>query len=129
MLQDLEKLRLMDTKLNGEIPKGIGELSKLTNFYVFSDSFGGKLPPKMGSNGLLQRLDISRNSLQGSMPMYICRGNNLVTLNLFNNKLNNTLPTITCQLQLPHQVCIESKNFTGSIPQALTMLPNFLIYI
>jgi len=74
-------------QLLGEIPPGLGGLTKLKSLYLSSNELS-ELPPEIGNLKYLETLDLSENQLT-IIPPEIANLTNLTSLNLGYNKLSS----------------------------------------
>ncbi|KAF2593201.1 hypothetical protein F2Q70_00045312 [Brassica cretica] len=91
----------------GEIPKSLGALKKLTWLYLARSNLTGTIPDSIFDLISLDTFDISRNSISGEFPVSITRLANLTKIELYDNRLTGEIPP-------------EIKNLTHSIPVGLT---------
>ncbi|CAL9097665.1 unnamed protein product [Musa textilis] len=92
-LQHMKSLDLSNNSLNGEIPKGIGDLAGLKNLNLSRNYLQGKIPWEIGGIKSLESLDLSINDLSGSIPESLSALYSLSYLNLSYNNLSGMIPS------------------------------------
>ncbi|KAI4318263.1 hypothetical protein L6164_026052 [Bauhinia variegata] len=90
-LQNLQHLSLSQNKLNGTIPKWLGQYKNLQKLYLSSNSFHGSIPLDLGNISSLIHLDISNNHLNGSLPESLHKLSSLESLIVAGNSLGGVL--------------------------------------
>ena len=93
---------LTNSRLTGKIPPDIGNLTNLTELYLWGNQLTG-IPPEIGNLTNLIKLHLGGNELTGSIPVEIGNLTNLTYLGLSDNKLSGEIPQQVCDL-------IESNN-------------------
>ena len=93
-------LRLRGIGLAGEIPREIGELSKLRWLDLAYNSLTGPVPSSIGRLGLLYILDLRDNRLTGPLPAQIGEALSLIRVRLSGNPLKGFLPESMTHLLL-----------------------------
>ena len=93
-------LRLQGIGLVGEIPREIGELSRLLWLNLAYNSLTGPIPSSIGRLGHLNILDLRNNRLTGPLPAQIGEALALSDLRLPGNPLKGFLPESMTHLML-----------------------------
>ncbi|GKV03118.1 hypothetical protein SLEP1_g15481 [Rubroshorea leprosula] len=95
-ISSLTELQILDLSQNlgmtGPLPASIGNLKKLTNFFLNHCRFTGLIPDAIGSLQQLVYLSLNSNNFSGQIPPSIGYLTNLNWLDLSNNQLEGSLP-------------------------------------
>ncbi|GMP63464.1 hypothetical protein CsSME_00025147 [Camellia sinensis var. sinensis] len=157
-IQGLSELQTLDLSYNngltGSLPRSIGNLTKLSNLTLSSNSFSGPIPPSIGNLFNLYWLDLSVNKLSGTIPVspgldmlvnakhFHCGSNQLsgeIPSQLFksnmslihvlfnNNALSGKIPSTLGLVQTLEILFLSNNQLTGPLPD-LTGL-NSLSYV
>ncbi|GAB2277860.1 hypothetical protein Dimus_012562 [Dionaea muscipula] len=78
-------------RLEGGIPKSLGDLACLRWLNLSHNNFNGSIPPSLGNLKLIESLDLSSNELAGQIPPGL---QNLDFLELFNVSYNQLVGSI-----------------------------------
>ncbi|OEL37882.1 putative leucine-rich repeat receptor-like protein kinase, partial [Dichanthelium oligosanthes] len=120
---------LAGCSFTGEIPKELGQLSKLLFLSLNSNKFSGQIPPALGALSNLYWFDLADNKLTGELPVFdgINPGlDNLTNTKHFHfgiNQLRGSIPSqiFSSRMKLIH-LLLDNNNFSGSIPPTLGLL-------
>jgi len=123
-LQNLARLDLVGTALQGSIPPEIGTLSKLTYLDLSYNNLQGSIPPEIGTLSELTYLYLKNNNLQGSIPIEIGMLSKLTYLELSYNILTGVLPHSLTNLTQLEWFDISYNQITGPIPAYLWLFTN-----
>ncbi|KAM5555355.1 hypothetical protein ABKV19_023320 [Rosa sericea] len=108
---NLQWLSVGENQLHGSIPTGLGNLVKLQELYMASNSF--------------TVLHLQENNLEGSIPSSLGKCHWLSELALFGNNLNGTIPPQVIGLSsLSAALGLNRNQFTGSLPMEIGKLKN-----
>lgn len=128
-LFEIQQLRLANTGLEGPIPGGIGQLTKLTHLVLDGNNFSGtSLPPQLANLTNLQELSISNSGLMGDVPAGFSGLTNLHTLQLNQNNLTGNLNWLTGLTNLTH-LDLSSNFFSDELPDGLQYVVDDIQYI
>ena len=124
---DVTQLRVTDLilrgyGLNGEIPKEIGNLTRLRQLDLFLNRLTGEIPSEIGNLSNLRNLTISWNPLTGDVPKELGNLSNLRSLDLSWNRLTGPIPTELGSLAHLDRVALQANQLTGEIPTELGSL-------
>ena len=114
-------LILRDYGLNGEIPKEIGNLTRLRQLDLFLNRLTGEIPSEIGNLSNLRNLTISWNPLTGDVPKELGNLSNLRSLDLSWNRLTGPIPTELGSLAHLDRVALQANQLTGEIPAELVV--------
>ena len=142
----ITRLFLADTKLSGEIPREIGQLSKLEVLFLSGDlrgeippEFGnlselkfltllgglrGVIPPALGNLSSLKSLDLADNRLNGDIPPELGNISNLEYLDLSKNRLKGEIPAELGRLTNLTELKLSENSLVGCIPHTLRDIPD-----
>ncbi len=120
----VDLVRLVNNKLNGEIPNEIHLLNYLTKLDLSNNQLSGNLTAELGRINRLTILDLSNNKLKGNIPDEFGDLTNLLALNLSHNQLNGSIPIQLKNLTNLSVLNLSYNQFTGSIPNELGLLTN-----
>ncbi|GJY56216.1 kinase-like domain-containing protein, partial [Tanacetum coccineum] len=122
-LSSLTELYLYSNKLEGHIPSSLGNCTKLTVFSLADNRLSGKIPKQIIQlSSLSIGLDLSQNSLSGSIPLDI---KDLKMLNILDLSYNNLSGTITSNLGECVSLTalkLQGNQFQGIIPSSISSL-------
>lgn len=138
----------------GNIPAEIGNLSSLTELWLYGESVTGALPREIGNLVNLKYLGITCSGLSGSIPDELYNCTNLETLSirwctslsgtispklgrltqlkgleLNNNNLTGPIPEEICNCSRLVNIFLQENKLTGSIPEGLGNLPELRHFI
>ncbi|THG01579.1 hypothetical protein TEA_029759 [Camellia sinensis var. sinensis] len=85
--KDLYYFNILNNRMTGNIPEGIGNLSGLVSLYL-----EGTIPDTLKKIAYLEVLDLSYNKLTGKVPSWIDDNQMLKNLNLSYNRLTGEVP-------------------------------------
>ncbi len=121
-LTNLKLLYLFHNKLEGEIPKEIGKLTNLQVLSLYNNKLEGEIPKEIGELTNLQKLYLSFNKLEGEIPKEIGNITNLKWLNLYNNKLEGEIPKEIGKLTNLRTLYLSNNKLEGEIPKEVKEL-------
>eukprot|EP01018_Ginkgo_biloba_P035617 Gb_00728 [translate_table: standard] len=104
-------------KIQGRIPREIGNLNGLTEFYLSKNHLVGSIPPTIGNLSNLHVLRLSVNKLEGSIPINGLKG--LEYLYLYENILSGEIPKNFGKFQMLRWLDLSINNFSGAIPKEI----------
>ncbi|KAK2639606.1 hypothetical protein Ddye_027401 [Dipteronia dyeriana] len=108
------------SKLRGNLPVSIGNLSALLSLDLRRNSFSGGVLPSLKNCTKLVALDIGENEFSGNIPTWMGeRFRKLVILNFRSNKFHGLLPTEFCHLTSLQIIDLAYNNLSGSIPRCI----------
>ncbi|CAN0863434.1 Receptor-like protein EIX1 [Linum grandiflorum] len=114
---------LGDNKLEGNIPKWIGErLSRLAILNLRGNKFMGYVPEKLCHLQLLQILNLSHNYLFGEIPKQIISLVALNYLNLSHNSLSGAIPEDLASMKSLESLDMSENHLSGAIPPGMASL-------
>jgi len=90
-------LDLSCNKLTGEIPEGLGLLSKILVLNLSHNQLIGPIPVNFSNLMNLESLDLSSNGLTGKVPSELIKLTYLEFLNVSHNNLSGRLPDMKAQ--------------------------------
>ncbi|XP_021764997.1 LRR receptor-like serine/threonine-protein kinase GSO2 [Chenopodium quinoa] len=83
---------MSNNELEGEIPDGISNLTKLLSLDLSRNKLTGIIPSNIGQLASLEFLDLSNNHLSGVIPRSLADVSSLAILDLSNNNLSGRIP-------------------------------------
>ncbi|CAM9295990.1 unnamed protein product [Ectocarpus sp. 6 AP-2014] len=126
------QLDLSNNKLEGVLPKELGNLRALTSLDLRSNELKEHIPKQLGSLTALEHLDLSRNQLGGSIPTTLGALSKLKTVQLHANKLTaGNIPKSLGALRKLQELSLYNNELSGPIPKelgALTELQKLDLY-
>ena len=130
-LTSLTQLYLYKNQLTGSIPESIGNLTSLTWLRLNSNQLTGSIPESIGNLTSLTYLYLCDNQLSGSIPESIGNLTSLTSLYLYNNQLTGSIPESIGKLTSLTNLDLDNNQLTGSIPESignLTSLTDLELY-
>jgi len=123
-LSKIEVLSLVNSKLRapgltGPIPAALARLSNLTYLKLNSTSLSGSSPPELGGLANLTELSGPYNRLNGSIPAELGDLDELRRLELQGNRLEGSIPAELGNLSQLGSLWLFGNRLTGPIPGAL----------
>ncbi|GGM96582.1 hypothetical protein GCM10010967_32850 [Dyadobacter beijingensis] len=126
-LSNLETLEL--GALTGNLPAGIGNLSKLTRLAIEGHYMVGQprtIPAEIGNLTNLTYLQFINSGLVGPIPSSLTNLTNLTELNLSGNNFSGSIPGFLGQIPSLRNLNLGQNEFSGVVPAELTNLPNLV---
>ena len=109
------KLNWYRQNLYGSIPSSLCSLSSLRVLSLSRNAnLSGTLPPEIGDLTSLTQLYIYGTSISGPIPSQIGKCLSLTAINLANNRLDNSIPTSLTYLSNLRTLSLKGNNFTLS---------------
>ena len=121
-LSQLQELSLDTNRLTGEIPVELGQLTRLENLFLYSNQLTGEIPAELSQLSQLRGLILDRNQLTGEIPVELSQLSQLQYLNLFSNQLTGEIPAELSQLSQLRGLILDRNQLTGEIPVELSQL-------
>ncbi|KAG8370799.1 hypothetical protein BUALT_Bualt13G0021100 [Buddleja alternifolia] len=116
----LSQLDISINPLDGVIPASIGNLSTSFQYFDASNSkIKGDIPEEIINLSNLMVLDLSDNELTGKIPSTVKDLHKLQGLYLINNKMEGFIPDGLCDLHSLNLLSLSRNRFSGSIPECL----------
>ncbi|KAI5666955.1 hypothetical protein M9H77_16808 [Catharanthus roseus] len=124
-------LNLTKSNLNGTLYKfpfsslpsleflDLGNITKLTVFYLVDNSLSAPIPINLENFGQLKYLDFCNNKLSGSIPSSLDNLTKLITINLGDNSLSDSIQINLGNLGQLEYLALGYNKLSGSIPSAL----------
>ena len=116
----VDTLDLDGNQLAGSIPTQLGNLTALTDLYLFSNQLTGSIPTQLGNLTALTHLYLFNNQLTGSIPTQLENLTALTHLYLSDNQLTGSIPTQLENLTALRWLYLNNNQLTGSIPTTET---------
>ncbi|KAK1361637.1 hypothetical protein POM88_046111 [Heracleum sosnowskyi] len=121
--RDLQVLEISMNQFNGVLPAVVGNLStSLRIFSAFNSKIKGQIPIGIGNLSSLNMLTLDSNELTGIIPSTIGRLKYMEHIYLEHNKLNGTIPYEICLLEKIGDLYLSDNQLSGSIPACLGKL-------
>jgi len=125
-LTSLTGLQLTYADLSGSIPSSIGNLKNLTILNLLGNKFSGSIPPEIGNLLKLEWIILDDNNLSGSIPPEIGNLINLRRLELSGNRLSGSIPAEIGKLINLTHLYLSSNELSGAIPTEIGKLTNIV---
>ncbi|KAJ6798142.1 putative leucine-rich repeat receptor-like protein kinase isoform X1 [Iris pallida] len=122
----LTYLELDNNKLDGEIPRQLGDCRNLTLLNLAGNRLRGTLPKELGNLKEMVIIYLQDNHLTGGIPKELLRLGQLITLNISRNFLSGAIPPEISSLQKLTRLNLEGNGLNGSIPETINALPNLI---
>jgi Leucine-rich repeat (LRR) protein len=111
-----------NNKINGTIPREIGNLINLQSLNLSSNALTGPIPSEFSKLVNLKALQLERNSFATDFPAPITKLVNLQRLTLQNNQFTGVLPASLGDMVNLQYLDLGFNNFTGSLPFSIADL-------
>ena len=108
---NVDLLWLNYAKLNGTLPKEIGQLNSLTMIDLANNNIHGSIPREIQSLVNLTKFDVSSNDIDGTIPPEITKLTKLQVLQLNDNNINSTIPSSIGQLTNLKVLYLQNNSF------------------
>ncbi|XP_009105878.1 receptor protein-tyrosine kinase CEPR2 [Brassica rapa] len=112
----------------GEIPKSLGTLKKLTWLYLARSNLTGTIPDSIFDLTSLDTFDIARNSISGEFPVSITRLANLTKIELYENRLTGEIPPQIKNLTRLRELDVSMNQLSGALPRELRALEELRVF-
>ncbi|CBJ33081.1 LRR-GTPase of the ROCO family, putative pseudogene [Ectocarpus siliculosus] len=125
------KLDLAYNKLQGRIPKELGDLTELKEATLYHNNLTGPIPLELGNLAAVQHLSLQDNQLSGEIPASLGQLSELQNLVLWKNRLSGTIPEALGNLSALVSLGISDNNLEGPIPKEmgnLTQLKQLVLH-
>ena len=118
------RIVLLFNRLNGELPRELGNLSNLTQLWLYNNQLRGPIPRELGSLSNLTILMLDRNQFSGEIPHELGNLSSLAELRLHFNQLSGPIPGELGNLSNLTQLWLHTNQLSGEIPHELGNLSN-----
>ncbi|GMI15834.1 hypothetical protein TrLO_g12073 [Triparma laevis f. longispina] len=123
-LKKLTILCLRGNRIEGVIPKELGEIVSLVTLDISNNKLSGDLPKELGELESLKTLDVSNNEITGKIPSDLGECKELRKLNLSNNSISGHIPpNLGKPIDLKY-LDLQKNDLCGPIPAELGDLSN-----
>lgn len=123
-LSDLTYLNLGTNELTGSIPGELGDLINLDYLKLSFNDLSGTLPPELGDLENLYSMYLYGNELTGNIPSEYGQLKDLRYLSLYSNMLNGSIPSQLGNLNSLSRFDVSNNQISGTIPSALGNIPD-----
>lgn len=122
-ISKLETLSVRNNRLQGNIPKEIGNLKNLKELILFGNQFTGTIPLSIFNMSSLEILGLSNNQLTGSLPVDIChRLHRIKSIGIISNHLSGHIPPGLSNCTELYELSLSYNSFNGTIPPEIVNL-------
>ncbi|KAL1820331.1 hypothetical protein ACET3Z_015200 [Daucus carota] len=115
----LQIISAFNSRIKGEIPIGIGNLSSLNVLTLDSNELTGIIPSTIGRLKYMERIYLEHNKLNGSVPNEFCLLEKLGDLYLSDNQLWGSIPACLGELPSLTRLYLDSNKLTSNVPSTL----------
>lgn len=115
----LTTLRLEFNKLEGHIPKWLGELPKLAILHLGNNCLRGAIPPELFQQGQLRSLFLYENKLKKGVPAEIGRCTQLTKIDVGHNGYLHKLPADLGLLKELKLFLAYKIGLKGAVPESI----------
>ncbi|XP_057483878.1 probable LRR receptor-like serine/threonine-protein kinase At3g47570 [Actinidia eriantha] len=122
----LERFEVGNSRIMGNIPREIGNLTNLISLVLSGNSLTGFIPESLERLRKLQLLGLETNILQGSIPNDLCFLRMLSTLGLGDNELFGPVPDCLGNISSLRNLYLQSNRLNFTIPVNLWSLKDLL---
>ncbi|XP_051223126.2 receptor kinase-like protein Xa21 [Lolium perenne] len=126
----LQKLYIMDSRVSGGIPAGIGKLIGLNLLAIANTYISGVIPESIGQLENLKELGLYNNSLSGHIPSSLGNLSQLNRLLAYYGNLEGPIPASLGELKNLYVLDLSTNyRLNGSIPREILKLPDLSYYL
>lgn len=116
----LREVVIAENPLGGRLPASIGNFStSLEMFIAYRCRIQGRIPKEIGNLGTLARLSLFDNELTGNIPTTIIGLEKIQQIYLQNNKIEGFIPDAFCSLQNLGALDLSQNQISGALPECL----------
>nr|GLL22406.1 probable LRR receptor-like serine/threonine-protein kinase At3g47570 [Ipomoea trifida] len=126
---ELSRIDLQACNLGGQLPKYIGNFSKLEVFAIGMNVISGEIPKEIGNLLDLQILMLGQNQLSSAIPDSIGKLQHLYRVELDNNRLSGEIPSSLGNISNLGRLSLQKNNLQGAIPASLGKCKLSLIHL
>ncbi|KAL8110930.1 uncharacterized protein LOC141670398 isoform X1 [Apium graveolens] len=123
----LQLIQAFGSKIRGNIPIGVGNLSGLLYLGLDQNELTGPIPSTIGRLHNLEVLYLEQNKLKGYLPNDLCALKNLGDLYVSQNGLNGTIPACLGGLKSLQRLFLDSNKLTSTIPSSIWSLKDLVL--
>uniref|UniRef100_A0ACD6AB99 Uncharacterized protein n=1 Tax=Avena sativa TaxID=4498 RepID=A0ACD6AB99_AVESA len=110
---------LSGNKLDGVLPREVGQLANLARMALSGNRFVGDIPAELGSCESLEFLDLDSNLFAGKIPPSLSRLKGLRSLNLSSNRLSGAIPPEIGRMPGLQELDLSRNDLSGGVPAGL----------
>ncbi|XP_039144050.1 receptor kinase-like protein Xa21 [Dioscorea cayenensis subsp. rotundata] len=113
----LTRLYLFDNKLDGLLPRSIGNLSSQLEWLIIAQNqISGTIPDEIGNLASLTYLDMGQNFFTGTIPATIGKLQELQVVHLIQNKFSGMIPFSIGNLTRLYELDLSDCQLSGEVP-------------
>ncbi|ESQ27974.1 hypothetical protein EUTSA_v10018075mg [Eutrema salsugineum] len=112
----------------GEIPKSIGGLKKLTWLYLARSNLSGQIPESIFDLHSLDTFDVATNAISGDFPISITRLVNLTKIELYDNRFTGKIPPEIRNLVRLRELDVSMNQLSGVLPREIGNLKDLRVF-
>ncbi|KAH7658121.1 Non-specific serine/threonine protein kinase protein [Dioscorea alata] len=116
----LKGLFLQDNKLDGSLPRSVGNLSSQLEWLIIGQNqISGTIPDEIGNLANLTYLDLEENFFTGSIPATIGKLQKLTVAHLRQNNFSGMIPFSVGNLTWLYELDLSDNQLWGQVPASL----------
>ena len=126
----LTKVRYLDLSFQGftgALPTEIGALKSLKYLSLYGCRLSGELPASLGDLDQLEYLSAGLNDFSGELPASLGSLKSIREIHISGNKLSGSIPASLGALKTLQQLNLAGNQLTGAIPAALSQLEGLYV--
>ncbi|KAE9456685.1 hypothetical protein C3L33_11412, partial [Rhododendron williamsianum] len=120
----LVNLSLVGNRINGSIPKEIGDIPTLERLVLEDNQLEGPLPQNLGNLSLLWALHLSGNNFTGTIPDSFGNLKNLTEFRIDGSSLSGIIPPLIGNWTKMERLYMQGTSMDGPIPSTISLLKN-----
>ncbi|XP_042479268.1 probable LRR receptor-like serine/threonine-protein kinase At1g53440 isoform X2 [Macadamia integrifolia] len=120
----LVNISLLGNRINGSIPKEIGNITTLEQLVLEDNNFEGTLPPELGNLTRLNRFIVSANNFTGIIPETYGKLTSLVTFMIDGTGISGKIPYFIGNWTKLDRLDIQGTSLEGPVPPNISLLKN-----
>ncbi|XP_076891893.1 uncharacterized protein LOC143543462 isoform X2 [Bidens hawaiensis] len=122
-MERIVNISLTANRLNGSIPKELGNISTLRSLVVEENRLSGPVPGELGNLTGIDRLFLSSNYFTGDLPASFANLFNMTGFRISSNSFSGKIPGFIGNWTSLVSLRIQASGLEGPIPSSITLLP------
>ncbi|XP_042515746.1 probable LRR receptor-like serine/threonine-protein kinase At1g53440 isoform X2 [Macadamia integrifolia] len=117
-------ISLLGNRINGSIPKEIGNITTLEQLVLEDNELEGTLPPELGNLSRLERFLVSANNFTGIIPETYGKLTSLNDFRIDGNGISGKIPYFIGNWTKLGRLDMQGTSLEGPVPSNISLLKN-----